>query len=490
MTAATAGPLVDPVQALIIAARSNFAAFVSAVHRPRFLHSHFSLETCREVDRFVEDVVAGRRPVLNLTAPPQHGKSSLISRCLPPYLIARLGPALGQCRIALSSYALSRAKANARDAKSIMLEPIYREIFPAASLIGFRGQNTADYFDHPFGFVKAQGAGGSLTGFSIDVALNDDLTKDAQEALSTTVQDGLEDWYDSVLSTRQQERSGQVNVGTPWSSHDIMARIHNKHKDNPNYRRLQFVALNLPDQVGYNPDQPEGPLVPALHSETKLREIMATLSDMWWAAMFQQAPLSEVGAIFGKDGLRHYRRTDLPRQFVQKIISVDATFKDKKGSDFVFAGVWGKCAAGRVWLIDFRREKLSFTKTAEAIVALKSNNPGISKIYIEDAANGPALIDMLSKHVTGIVGVPPLGSKEARAHAVSWAWTQGLVMLPHPEDVPTIKPVVTEITAFPDVRNDDAVDGMTIALHQLCLRNPISAMITNDILRMAGGRTP
>ncbi|MCG8399951.1 hypothetical protein LWS67_26025, partial [Bacillus atrophaeus] len=76
--------------------------------------------------------------------------------------------------------------------------------------------NTADYFDHPFGFVKAQGAGGSLTGFSIDVGLNDDLTKDAQEALSQTVQDGLEDWYDSVFSTRMQQRSGQVNIGTPW----------------------------------------------------------------------------------------------------------------------------------------------------------------------------------------------------------------------------------------------------------------------------------
>lgn len=810
----------DPVQALIIAARTNFAAYVSAVHRPRFHHSYFSLETCRAVDQFVEDVIAGKRPVLDLTAPPQHGKSSLTSRCLPGYLIGRLGPVLGQCRIALSSYALARAKANARDAKSIMLEPIYREIFPHASLIGFKGVNTADEIHHPFGFIKAQGAGGSLTGFSIDCfapdtlvttdhgpvridqlhleakttkvlcfdgtelryasikaiahreaarlyrintvggrvlsvtgnhpiysagtyrpaaelspgdvllcavpadadadrsklyetggavpvgapvlqsplfcrrsalrafffglhrlcaigrrlraqalpgmrhcapsskdrsltrrpgdnlpavwrafrsalatrknailrralrigsacrpdawrgksklaepgitlqspstsaqpgnlpvrsagcvaagsinvptvcgdrllgrsshrpqpaeqcmvqftdlvsglshappsraadariaedrvrsveivdgpvrvydvqvqthanlfaggilahncAINDDLTKDAQEALSETVQNGLEDWYDSVLSTRLQERSGQVNIGTPWSAHDIMARIHKKHKDSPTYRRLSFVALNLPDQVGYNPEQPEGPLVPKLHSLQKLQEIMRTLSEMWWAAMFQQAPMSEVGAIFKKDGVRYYRRADLPRQFVQTVISVDATFKDKKGSDYVFAGVWGKTADERVYLLDFRREKLSFTKTAEAIVALKGAYPSVSKIFIEDAANGPALIDMLSKHVTGIVGVPPLGSKEARAHAVSWVWANGCVMLPHPDEVPGIKPIEAEITAFPDVRNDDAVDGMTIALHQLCLRNPISAMITADILRMAGGR--
>ena len=319
-------------------------------------------------------------------------------------------------------------------------------------------------------------------------AINDDLTKDAQEALSTTVQDGLEDWYDSVLSTRLQERSGQVNIGTPWSAHDIMARIHGKHEGKPAYRRLQFVALNLPDQVGYNPDQPEGPLVPALHSEGKLREIMASLSEVWWAAMFQQAPLAALGAIFSPNHVRYYRRQDVPQQFVQVVMSVDATFKDQKGSDFVFAGVWGKDAQERVWLLDFRREKLSFTRTAEAIVGLKQAFPRVTKIFIEDAANGPALIDMLSKHVVGIVGVPPLGSKEARAHAVSWVWQNNCVMLPHPDDNPLIKPVVAEITAFPDVRNDDAVDGMTIALQQLCLRNPVSAMVTAEILRMAGAR--
>lgn len=484
------GNQLDPVVALIIAARTNFAAFVSAVHRPRFIHSHFSLTVCKAVDQFVEDVIAGKRPVLDMGSPPQMGKSSLISRCLPGYLIGRLGPAIGQCRIALSSYALSRAKANARDAKQVMLEPIYAEIFPSASLLHFKGgQNTADYFDHPYGFVKAQGAGGSLTGFSIDVALNDDLTKDAQEALSQTVQDGLEDWYDSVLSTRLQQKSGQVNIGTPWSANDIMARVHGKHADKPNYKRLQFVALNYPDQINYSPDQPEGSLVPELHSEEKLREIQKSISEMWWASLYQQAPMAALGAIFGTDHVRYYRRQDVPLHFTQVVMAVDATFKgDAKASDFVFAGVWAKCQDERVWLLDFRREKLSFTRTAEAIVGLKQAYPRITRIFIEDAANGPALIDMLSKHVPGIVGVPPLGSKEARAHAVSWVWQNNMVMLPHPDDNPLIKPVVTEITGFPDTKHDDSVDSMTIALQQLCLRNPISSMITADVLKMAGAR--
>lgn len=478
------------IELLVTRARTNFAAFVTATHRPRFKHSEFSRRTCAAVDKFVDDLVAGKRPVLVLTAPPQHGKSSLISRCLPPYLIGRLGKEIGTARVALASYALSRAKANGRDAKNIMLEPIYRAIFPDASLIGFKGDiNTSDRYSVPNGQVLATGVGGGMTGFSVDVMLIDDAIKDAVEALSPTNQEKLENWFDSVVTTRLQERSGQIIIGTPWSSNDLLAFVHGKFKDDPNYTRLQFVALNFPDQVGYQEDQPIGPLVPELQSEEKLRAVQAHMGSQWWAAMYQQAPLGSLGAIFGPEGTRFYRRVDLPKTFIRVVMSVDAAFKDKKSSDYVAAGVWGKTADGRVWLLEMRRERLSFTRTAAAIAGLKAAYPHATKILIEDAANGPALIDQLSKSITGITGVPTTGSKESRAHAVSWVWENGLVMLPHPDDVPMIKPVVAEIQSFPDTRNDDAVDCMVIALQDLCLRDPISSLVTAEVLRLAA-RSP
>ena len=89
---------------------------------------------------------------------------------------------------------------------------------------------------------------------------------------------------------------------------------------------------------------------------------------------------------------------------------------------------------------------------------------------------------MLKKHFPAMEGVPPLGSKEARAHAVSWVWTNNCVMLPDPTEDPSIAQWVAEITSFPDVKNDDTVDCMSIALQQLCLRTPISALITREIL--------
>jgi len=480
---------VDPVDFLIDAARVNFAAFVSAVHRPRFRHSAFSAAVCKQVDRFVEDVIAGKRPVLMLTAPPQHGKSSLISRCLPPYLFGRLSGKLDAVRIACSSYALPLARRNTKDANSIMGEPVYRAIFPHVSLIGYNGVDNADGFDVPGGGgLKGVGVKGSLTGFSVEVGIVDDPTKDAESALSPVQQDAIEAWYESVLITRLQSRSGTVIIGTPWSANDLIARVRRKMRDDSRFTLLSFPALNLPGETGYNPDLPEGALVPHLHDETKLREMKRHMSEFWWSAMYQQVPMAEFGAIFKREHLQYYRRAELPQQFQQVCMSVDATFKDGQASDYVFVGVWGKTADERVWLVDWRREKLAFMNTARAILDLKKKHPRVMRVYIEEAANGAALIDMLKKHIVGLVGVPPLGSKEARAHATSWVWENKCVMLPHPEEQPGIVQVVDEITSFPDTvtGHDDSVDGMTIALQQLCLRSPIAALITKDVLRAAG----
>jgi predicted phage terminase large subunit-like protein len=489
------GPItpIDPVVFLVQAARTNYAAFITAVHRPRFKHSAFSADVCRAIDQFVDDVLAGKRPVLMLTAPPQHGKSSLISRCLAPYLFGRLIEALPRTFIAGASYAQNLARRFTREVKAIMQEPIYRAIFPRTSLIGVGGVSTSDQFDVPAGEARTTseyrgvGIGGPLTGMPLHILIIDDSVKNAQEALSPVVQESREAWFDSVAQTRMQEISGTVLIGTPWSANDLLARVRRKFKDDARFKLLSFPALNHPGESGYRDDLPEGALVPHLHSETKLREMKAHISAFWWSAMFQQLPMAEYGATFKRDGLRYYRRAELPAQFTQVIISVDATFKDGAASDYVAAGVWGKSSDDRVWLIAKRRERLAFMATATAIIDLKKAHPRVSRSFIEDAANGAALVDMLKKHIPSMVGVPPMGSKEARAHAVSWVWDAGQVMLPHPDEDPSIATWVDEITSFPDTTSghDDTVDCMTIALHQLCLRSPIAALITNDILRAA-----
>ena len=67
-------------------ARSRLADFVCFT-KLDFRMGWFHVELCRLLEEFLSDVIAKRSPRLMLFAPPQHGKSELISRRFPAYAL-------------------------------------------------------------------------------------------------------------------------------------------------------------------------------------------------------------------------------------------------------------------------------------------------------------------------------------------------------------------------------------------------------------------
>ena len=294
----------------------------------------------------------------------------------------------------------------------------------------------------------------------------DDPVKNEKEALSPTVKEGHWNWYQTVFTTRLSENSGQIIMATSWAEDDLPARICSHFKGDPRLTVLRFPAINEPGETGYNPNLPRGPLVPELKSLAFLQEVKSLFSDYWWSALYQQCPRALGGNVFKESGLRYYFPKDLPAKFDKVVGSLDATFKDTDGTDFVVIQVWGKNGANS-YLLAQSRARMSFTKTVAEVVKTKSNHPRIRQFYIEDKANGPAVIDTLKGIMSGLVPIEPDGSKLARAHAVTHVWEAGNVWLPHPDIAPWVKDLVGELTAFPAAANDDQVDAMTQALRQL-----------------------
>lgn len=55
-------------------ARASLHDFIRYIN-PDYIVSDFSRKVCSELDTFLEDMAAGKRPILILGAPPQHGKA-------------------------------------------------------------------------------------------------------------------------------------------------------------------------------------------------------------------------------------------------------------------------------------------------------------------------------------------------------------------------------------------------------------------------------
>lgn len=207
------------------------------------------------------------------------------------------------------------------------------------------------------------------------------------------------------------------------------------------------------------------------------------LSEREWAALYQGRPFSLKGEIFSRSRLGYWVpkemygqvqpvRVDdeeMPQPLIiippddalgQMSLSLDASFKGRDDSDYIAMQVWVS-SGSREFLIDQICGQKGFIDTLKALTSLLSKWPRISAVLIEDAANGPAIVDTIKASIPGVIELPTAGGKLARAHAVSPRFEAGDVYFPHPAIRHWINGLIIELVKFPRAKNDDQVDALT-----------------------------
>jgi predicted phage terminase large subunit-like protein len=225
---------------------------------------------------------------------------------------------------------------------------------------------------------------------------------------------------------------------------------------------------------------------------TQWEQRKAAAGSATWASLYQGHPTPTQGAVFTRTwwdeyatplwvehaGVRLVPNIDLDTEIVQ---SWDLAFKDTATSDFVVGQVWLRRGA-HMWLLDQVRGRWSFTETVHQVRTLSARWPQAVAKYVEDKANGPAVIDALHRTVHGLIPVNPEGGKVARAQAVSPLVEAGNVHLPAPEIAPWVGDLVEEAAAFPHGAHDDQVDAMTQALTRLLIRINLNPRATTGVV--------
>jgi len=438
-------------------ATRNLASFIT-ITKDDYSHNPFSLAVCAALDQFLLDVLNHQRPILVLQAPPQHGKSEIVSRRFPPYVFGRYP----DFRIAACSYGADLAKDMNRDVQRIMMDEAYRAVFPESALnprrvvtVEGQAQRNSDRFDvlgHR-GYYVCTGVGGPLTGKSVDIGIIDDPIKNEEEARSATVKRAIEGWYQTVFLSRLSKTSGQIIMATSWAVDDLAATV---IKNNPRARHLKFKAINEDGEA----------LAPELHPLEQLEEIRGSMSPAQWSALYQQSPVQEGGNIFQADWIKRWTRGTRPERFDEIVLSWDMTFKGTDGTDYVVGQAWGRKGV-RYYLLHQVRARMGFTTSKDAVVSLCAQFPGATAVLIEDKANGPAVLDALREDVPGLMPIEPDGSKVSRAHAVTALWAAGNVYIPAEDECAWVRDFVDELVSFPASGHDDQVDTMTQALRYL-----------------------
>lgn len=433
------------------AAILNPAAFAVYDNPNRIYAAHWRL-----LARELLNVANGENTRLMVSMPPQHGKSEMCSKYFPAWYLGNFP----KKKIILTSYEAGFASkwgGEARDALNA-----HAELFGPA-IKGGKDAAAGAWYTNSGGYMVTAGAGGPITGYGADVFIIDDPIKNAEEALSSTIQTKLWDWYQSTVKTRLQPNGAIVLLMTRWHENDLAGQILRKEPNRWRVINLPAICDVLPDALGRKLGEP---LFPARYSAAELAERKATTAAYWWEAMYQGRPSPREGGLFKREWWRYYR--ELPK-VMRHIWSWDTAIKTGQQNDYTVGQCWAECENG-YYLIRQIRARMEYPELKRAIVDAYHSRKLTTAAIIEDKSSGQQAVQEL-KRITKIpiIAVEADKDKVTRANRVTPIIESGRVFLPEGEQ--WISELVEECSGFPAAAHDDQVDALVHALTYLSTHN-------------------
>lgn len=408
--------------------------------------------------RFIADhlmkVESGEIKRLIITTPPRHGKSSLTTIKFPSWYLGRNQ----NKRMIIASYGDSLAKNFSRQSRNDLKE-FGKDVFDLELAADSKAVNSWSLSGRSGGLVSA-GVGTGLTGKGGDCILIDDPIKDRVEANSKLIRDRCWDWYTQVARTRLHPGGAIIVILTRWHQDDLAGRIMDNDPEG-------WTILNLPaisednDLLGREVGEA---LWPERFPVKDLEAIRSDVGDYAFTSLYQQRPAPPDGSIIKRDWIKYY--DEMPNSFDKVIQTWDLSTKATDTSSYVVGQVWGKKGPDR-YLLDQYRSRSGFMESMKAIKFMRSKWKESKSIYIEEKANGPAVIQVLKKEIDGIISFNPKSSKEDRLRACEPLFQAGNILLPSTAISNWIMDLVYEITTFPFAQNDDQADCLSMAQEKL-----------------------
>lgn len=443
---------------------------------------------------------------LLINIPPGTAKSRIVSVFFPAYVWLKW-PSFRFIFLSANPRVAERDSVFCRD---LVESDWYRNTFSVSWKLKADQNGKRTFWNTAGGFRSAFGFFSRITGDRGDAIVWDD-PHDADEIHSETLRHGVLDRWDNAIGNRLNDLRCSLRIG-------VMQRLHEEDLSGHVLLTGKWEHLCLPMEwegvsacqcrscsrgetvIGWrDPRSLPGATTTLLFARRFTLDVLAgeklRMGSAGYAGQMQQRPAPAGGEILKTHWWRFWvpRGVVLPEylvrlsdgshvaakveerpgddEFEEMLQSWDMAFKETKDSDFVVGGVWGRLGSKK-YLLDQVRDRMSFIRTVNALVALTEKWPRARRKLIEDKANGPAVISALEGKVPGMTPVEPEGGKVARAHAVTPDIEAGDVYLPHPmlhtiagyAEYDWVEAFIAECTAFPRGAKDDQVDQATQAL--------------------------
>ncbi len=432
--------------------RESFRDFIRYVKPDYFFNWHH--EILIEALQTLADRREGR---LIVSMPPRHGKSELVSRLFPAWMLAR-NP---NEQIIAASYSADLAGAMNRDCQRIMTGAVYADLFAETKLSDgetgtVRNSKRFDVVGHR-GYYVSAGVGGGITGVGCTVGIIDDPVKNAEEADSPTYREKAWEWYTSTFKTRFEPGCIEVICQTRWHEDDLTGRVLKRDGGASDIVLFPAIAESAEPmrEIG-------APLWETKYNLAQLRGIQKEVGTRTWNALYQQRPAAPDGGILQKKWFRYYEPGSVDFSNAYTHFYFDTAYTKEEKNDPT-AGIAYKKVGADFYILEVAAEWVEFTEALQFIqrFCMRNGASGRSVARVEPKASGKSLVQVLRKQTTLNIKEAdvPKEDKVARANSAAPTVEGGRVFLP--AGAPWVPDFLAECAAFPNGAHDDRVDCLT-----------------------------
>lgn len=342
----------------------------------RYIDEEFEVPAhIRLIGFYLSKVVSGKIKRLIINMPPRHGKSQLVSRIFPLFLLGR-NPKLN---LILASYAVSLAERFTRWQREKILQKEFSDIFPRVHLSDIQ-KTKREWETTAGGRFIGTGVGGPITGTGADIAIVDDPYKNFEEANSETVQEAVWDWFLSTFMTRLHTDASAIVIHTRWHSNDLTGKLLERDGDVKDGGK--WYVLKLP-AIGRR-----GALWSDKFNLEYLNSIRASIGERLFMALYQQEPVDIVERLFGE-----VKFCEEPKNF-RKFAYLDPAFGGGDYSALSVGGLdrdSGKVVINGGWIWKGQID-ITYNKVEQFY-----KNENISVLYVESNQAQRVIISELKK---------------------------------------------------------------------------------------------
>jgi len=440
--------------------RKNFFAYRCFIRHGNFLHNWFIQSLSLSFQQFYVDLKAGKRPILIITVPPQHGKSWCVEDAVSWF--AGLDPDL---RLVYSSFSEQLGVRCNSGVQRVMGSEKYQKIFPKTQINAKNVVTVAEQYRKNSSlveFVKRQGSfrnttvGGPITGESLDIGFIDDPFKGRKEANSKLQRETVWNWFVDDFGTRFSDQAGYVVTMTRWHTDDLVGRLIEKYKNTNKISLFKYAAIAEHDETNRKAGDP---LFPELKSLAFLNDKKSIMLNSSWQSLYQGNPVVLGGELIDKNWYKWWDR--LPQiKFTYAV--ADTAQKKNNWNDWTVFQLWAMGVDGCIYLLDMFFDKVTAPqlRRAATIFYEKHNHTRYGGPFrgfcIEDKSSGVGLIQELEDKKYKVIPIPRNVDKIERSSNAGPEIRAGKVHLN--DQVQNVGIILDQTEEFPNGTFDDAFD--------------------------------